>query len=172
MKIKKKKQRRVSLDEGNSRRELFCFSLPWPHHRPFDIHIRVGEVSGGNGDFHEKIPGVEVNVVRIQIDIPFPLSLMYCRMESNEAADEDIFRPRRWNAERARSKNRLLLVVPNCETQSAQLSLLGILIVSLKQSLRVHEKLERRHLNPHTFIDRFELRDTKCEYENVGERER
>lgn len=28
---------------------------------------------GWNGDFHRKIPGVEVNVVRIQIDILFPL---------------------------------------------------------------------------------------------------
>lgn len=40
---------------------------------PFDIHGCVGESNDGNGDFQRKIPGVEVNVVRIQIDILFPL---------------------------------------------------------------------------------------------------
>lgn len=78
-----KTKKATSCISPRQTRTFFCFSfsLRRPHHRqcPFDV-----QSCGWNGDFHRKIPGVEVNVVRIQIDILFPLfSSPLCAAEPN-----------------------------------------------------------------------------------------
>lgn len=104
---------------------------------------------GWNGDFHRKIPGVEVNVVRIQIDILFPLfffSFMCCGTESAFLVKRGV-RDIRDDTKRARSELLLLLVLLFVTSEKSNLlfplQCFEILIASLSDRKLMFRRLDR-----------------------------